>query len=149
MNATVKPSTTEALQKMRDNVGGVSLKMRSSMPGWLKQNQTTVIVLAAAVLALAVMVYLIMNSNINMRPLYGRQESYDVAAVIEALESTAIDYVIHPDSGQILVNTGDISSARMALATAGVVRKAPAGMEQLSSEGQLGRSQFVERAQYF
>ena len=149
MNATVKPSTTEALQKVRDNVGGISSKVRSSMPDWLKQNQTTVIILAAAVLALAVMVYLIMNSNINMRPLYGRQESYDVAAVIETLDSTAIDYVIHPDSGQVLVNTADISRARMALATAGVVRKAPAGMEQLSAEGQLGRSQFVERAQYF
>ena len=148
MNATVKPSATDALKKVRTNVDGISSKVRGSMPDWLKRNQGTVIVLTAAVLTLAVLVYLIVNSDINMRPLLGRQESYDVAAVIETLESTAIDYTIHPDSGQLLVNTSDISRARMAMATAGVVRKQSAGMELLSAEGQLGRSQFVERAQY-
>ncbi len=148
MNATVKPTTTDALRKVRNNVGGLSSKVRQTLPGWLKQNQAVVIVGLAVIVALAALAWLVANGTSHMRPLYGRQESYDVAAVIETLESSAIEYLIHPDSGQVLVDSNSINRARMALATAGVVRETPTGMEVLSADGQLGRSQFVERAQY-
>ncbi|MGY0216806.1 flagellar basal-body MS-ring/collar protein FliF [Endozoicomonadaceae bacterium StTr2] len=80
--------------------------------------------------------------------LYGRQELYNTAAVIEVLEGNQIAYRIHPESGQVMVPSERLSAARMQLAVAGQVPEQPPGMDILETEGSFGRSQFVERARY-
>lgn len=149
MNATVKPVTSDALQKARTNLEGWTSKVRESLPGWAQKNQAGIIVGGALLVAgLAALLFFTGPNNSNLRPLYGRQEIYDVPAVMERLDAERISYQVHAESGQVLVPVADLAHARMALATGGITPSLPAGMELLSADGQLGRSQFVERAQY-
>ena len=149
MNATVKPVTSGALEKARVNLESSVRNIKASMPGWIKKNQTTVIIGGALLVAgLAALLFFTGSNGSNLRPLYGRQEIYDVPAVMERLDAERISYQVHAESGQVLVPVNDLAHARMALATAGITPSLPAGMELLSADGQLGRSQFVERAQY-
>ena len=149
MNATVKPVTSDALQKARINLEGWTSKVRKNLPDWAQKNQAAIIVGGALLVAiLAALLFFTGTNNGNLRPLYGRQEIYDVPAVMERLDAERIGYQVHAESGQVLVPVADLAPARMALATAGITPSLPVGMELLSAEGQLGRSQFVERAQY-
>ena len=149
MNATVKPVTSGALDKARINLENWISKVRADLPGWIQKNQAPIILGGALLVAgLAALLFFTGSNSSNLRPLYGRQEIYDVPAVMERLDAERISYQVHAESGQVLVPVGDIAHARMALATAGITPSLPAGMELLSAEGQLGRSQFVERAQY-
>ena len=137
------------LQKLRQKINGLPSTVRTDLPEFVRRNRIQVAV--AGALLLAAMVTLLLwsgESETDLRPLYGRQEMYDVAAVIETLDANGIAYRLHPESGQVLVRDSLHRSARMSLATAGVTAKMPRGMELLSTEGQLGRSQFVERTQY-
>ncbi|WP_281647160.1 flagellar basal-body MS-ring/collar protein FliF [Parendozoicomonas sp. Alg238-R29] len=84
----------------------------------------------------------------DYRALYGRNESYDTAAVIECLERESISYRLHPDSGQVLVHANDISSARMALAQAGIVIPVRGQTSRSDKGSSLGVSHFTERARY-
>ena len=149
MNATVKPVESGALDKARGNLENWVNKVRTDFPGWMRKNQAPVIVGGALLVAgLAALLFFTGSNNSNLRPLYGRQEIYDVPAVMERLDAERINYQVHAESGQVLVPVGSLAEARMALATAGITPSLPAGMELLSADGQLGRSQFVERAQY-
>ncbi len=147
MNATVKTVPPNTVQRVRQGAEDLKKKVRGDLPQLIKDNQLSLMLMAAG-LAAVLVVMMIWSSNGDLRPLFGRQEMYDTAAVLESLDSAQIDYQIHPESGQVLVARENMSRARMQLATAGIQAKSPAGMELLSSEGQLGRSQFVESVQY-
>ena len=151
MSASVKMDPTVAMQRMRDGVSYLSSRAGKDFPGVFRKHPALVAVIAALLLSLLVVTGLWLgsgNADDNWRPLYGRQELYDVAAVVEALDVGRLDYRLHPTSGQVMVAADELNVARMHLATAGIKPAASAGMELLTSGGQLGRSQFVERKQY-
>ncbi len=84
----------------------------------------------------------------EFQALYGRNEAYDTAAVIECLERERINYRLHPDSGQVLVHPRDMSSARMALATSGIVIPVRSSSGRIDRGSSLGVSHFMERARF-
>ncbi len=104
-------------------------------------------VIAGVVVAVIAVAWLWRDQG-DWQALYGRQELYNTATIIEVLDGNQLPYRIHPESGQIMVPADQLGAARMQLAVAGQVPEKPAGMELLESEGSFGRSQFVERARY-
>ena len=137
------PSLLEKIRQKKDSLNKLSLS------DLVRKNLTTIVVLAALLLTVLVTIWLWSSaSSRNFKPLYGRQEMYDTAAVIESLDASGIPYQLHPDSGQVLVPESQQRNARMSLATAGITAKMPEGLELLSGDNQLGRSQFVERVQF-
>ncbi|MET4694746.1 flagellar basal-body MS-ring/collar protein FliF [Endozoicomonas lisbonensis] len=151
MSASAKMDPAAAMQRMRDGVSYFSSRAGKDFPGIIRKHPAAVAVGASLLLSLVIVTGLWLssgNESDNWRPLYGRQELYDVAAVVEALDAGQMDYRLHPTSGQIMVAADELNTARMQLATAGIKPAASAGMELLTSGGQLGRSQFVERKQY-
>ncbi len=113
----------------------------------IKQHRGLVLVLIAAIIA-TIAAAMLWGGSESLRPLFGKQERYDAANIIETLSAGNIPYTLHPDSGQILVADNLLAKARMTLAASGVTPDLPAGMELLSTNGELGRSQFVEHARY-
>ena len=97
----------------------------------------------AALLAVGVVYYLWRDPG-AYKPLYGAGEAYPAAEVMQVLDSEAIAYQLHPQSGQVLVRSEQLAQARMLLAARGVQVKVPAGYELFDKEEPLGTSQFVQ-----
>lgn len=124
------------LQKIKSKLpaGGLQLDPRVTLAG---------MAVIAAALAVAVAFYLWRDSG-SFRPLHGAGESFPVAEVMQVLDGEAVQYRIHPQSGQILVREDQLSRARMLLAAKGVKVALPAGYELFDKEEPLGTSQFVQ-----
>lgn len=97
----------------------------------------------AALVALGVVFYLWRDQG-SFRPLYGAGETYPAAEVMQVLDTEAIAYNLHPQTGQVLVREDQIARARMLLSAKGVQAEAPAGYELFDKEEPLGTSQFVQ-----
>ncbi|MCQ4234518.1 flagellar M-ring protein FliF [Pseudomonas stutzeri] len=97
----------------------------------------------AAALAVAVVFYLWRDSG-SFRALHGAGESFPAAEVMQVLDAEALQYRIHPQSGQILVREDQLAQARMLLSAKGVKVSQPAGYELFDQEEPLGTSQFVQ-----
>ena len=97
----------------------------------------------AAVVALGVVFYLWRDQG-SYRPLYGAGETYSAADVMQVLDTEAIAYNLHPQTGQVLVREDQISRARMLLSAKGVQAERPDGYELFDKEEPLGTSQFVQ-----
>ncbi|CAM3719356.1 flagellar basal-body MS-ring/collar protein FliF [Parendozoicomonas haliclonae] len=138
--STVLPALNKQLDALRSTTSGKLIPM-------LKQHRMLALSGAAALIAVT-LTFSFWSDNSDLKPLFGRQERYDVASVIETLDSSQIPYSLHPDSGQVLVDQTVLNNARMALAANGISPDMPVGMEVLSPQGELGRSQFVEQARY-
>ena len=124
------------LQKIKSKLpaGGLQLDPRVTLAG---------MAVIAAALAVAVAFYL-WRDNGSFRPLHGAGEAFPVAEVMQVLDAEAVQYRIHPQSGQILVREDQLSRARMLLAAKGVKVALPAGYELFDKEEPLGTSQFVQ-----
>ena len=124
------------LQKIKSKLpaGGLQLDPRVTLAG---------MAVIAAALAVAVAFYL-WRDNGSFRPLHGAGEAFPVAEVMQVLDAEAVQYRIHPQSGQILVREDQLSQARMLLAAKGVKVALPAGYELFDKEEPLGTSQFVQ-----
>lgn len=124
------------LQKIKSKLpaGGLQLDPRVTLAG---------MAVIAAALAVSVAFYL-WRDNGSFRPLHGAGESFPVAEVMQVLDGEAVQYRIHPQSGQILVREDQLSRARMLLAARGVKVALPAGYELFDKEEPLGTSQFVQ-----
>ncbi|CAM3213151.1 flagellar basal-body MS-ring/collar protein FliF [Moritella viscosa] len=81
-------------------------------------------------------------------PLYGKQEMYDKANILELLEQQKADFQLDRESGQILVAKNQLAQLRMALAALGVKKNIPMGMGGLEGKMGLGTSQFMESKSY-
>ena len=81
-------------------------------------------------------------------PLYGKQEMYDKANILELLEQQKADFQLDIESGQILVAKNQLAQLRMALAALGVKKNIPMGMGGLEGKMGLGTSQFMESKSY-
>lgn len=101
------------------------------------------IALGAALLAAAVVFYLWRDQG-AYRPLYGAGEAYPAAEVMQVLDAEALDYRLHPQSGQVLVREEDLARARMLLAAKGVKVSMPAGYELFDKDEPLGTSHFLQ-----
>jgi len=81
-------------------------------------------------------------------PLYGRQEQYDTASVMEVMEREGISWRLHPDTGQVMISRSAAASARMALASAGIVIPVQGATPRKERSSSLGVSHFMERVHY-
>ena len=92
--------------------------IRSKLPetGLKLDPRMTLIGLAviAALLAVGVVFYLWRDQG-SFRPLYGAGEAYPAAEVMQVLDGDAINYRLHPQSGQVLVREDQLGRARMLL----------------------------------
>ena len=124
------------LEKLKSKLpaGGLQLDPRVTLAG---------MAVIAAALAVAVAFYL-WRDNGSFRPLHGAGEAFPAAEVMQVLDAEAVQYRIHPQSGQILVREDQLSRARMLLAAKGVKVSMPAGYELFDKEEPLGTSQFVQ-----
>jgi len=114
--------------------GGLQLDPRVTLAG---------MAVIAAALAVAVAFYL-WRDNGSFRPLHGAGESFPAAEVMQVLDGEALQYRIHPQSGQILVREDQLAQARLLLNAKGVKVAQPAGYELFDKEEPLGTSQFVQ-----
>ncbi|MCQ4302832.1 flagellar M-ring protein FliF [Stutzerimonas frequens] len=124
------------LQKLKSRwpEGGLQLDPRVTLAG---------MAVIAAALAVAVAFYL-WRDNGSFRPLHGAGESFPAAEVMQVLDGEALQYRIHPQSGQILVREDQLARARLLLNAKGVKVAQPAGYELFDKEEPLGTSQFVQ-----
>ncbi|WP_281560365.1 flagellar basal-body MS-ring/collar protein FliF [Thalassomonas sp. RHCl1] len=105
------------------------------------------IALLAGVIA-ATIVIILWTANENYVPLYGKQELYDQASILELLEQEETLYRLDQNSGQILVPEQHLAQIRMSLAARGVKMNLPSGMDGLDGKTGLGISQFMESMRY-
>ncbi|MGI9280148.1 MAG: flagellar basal-body MS-ring/collar protein FliF [Endozoicomonas sp.] len=125
-------------------------RMLEQIPGFFKgnaRNQGILLIALSGTIAL-IMVLFIWSQTSNWQPLYGNQEMYDASSISQVLEARQINYRIHPDTGQVMVDASELSTARMQLSAAGIKTGLPEGLKVLEKEQGLGTSQFIENARY-
>jgi flagellar M-ring protein FliF len=85
----------------------------------------------------------------DYRPLMSSLAGMDTKQVMDTLATANISYNVEPNSGALLVKADDLSRARLALASAGVVQNdGNIGFEILDKDQGLGTSQFMEATRY-
>ena len=113
-----------------------------------RDNKSLLVIALLAALVATVIVVILWTASQNYVPLYGRQEMYDTANILEQLEKEQVPFRLDNSSGQVLVPEGKLAQVRMALAARGVRAAMPAGLESLNSVSGLGTSEFMETARY-
>lgn len=131
----------EALSASLKSLGGQWRRLTAD------SRSVLVIALLAAIVAAAIVVILWTSSR-QYVPLYGKQELYDKATIIDTLEKEGIDFQLDGNSGNVLVAEDRLADARMRLAAKGVKAALPAGLDELGNISTLGTSQFMESARY-
>lgn len=104
-----------------------------------------------SLLALAVtgiIVTILWVGNKSYSPLYGNNQAYEPAEIINVLETAQIPYELHPVSGQVLVPRDQVAAARLKLAANGVTERMPTGIESLDNLSEITTSQFMESNRY-
>ncbi len=101
----------------------------------------------AASVAIGVWVVLWAQEDDYM-PLYTNLDQMDPTDVLNALDSSQINYKVDNNTGALLVVSSQIYDARLQLASAGISPDGSFGLELLNEEQPLGTSQFMESARY-
>lgn len=125
--------------------GGKKLAL-PDMPPALRNNLSLLLGLAVAITA-AVMLFLWQDQS-NYKPVFGAREKVAASDMMSVLEAEAIPYRIHPESGQVMVPSGELGKVRMLLAAKGVTAQLPAGLELMDKNDPLGVSQFVQDVRF-
>ncbi|MGL4753513.1 MAG: flagellar basal-body MS-ring/collar protein FliF [Aeromonadaceae bacterium] len=113
-----------------------------------RDNRSLLVIALLAALVAAIIVVILWTASQNYVPLYGKQEMYDTANILELLEKEQVPFRLDSSTGQVLVPEGQLAQVRMALAARGVRAALPAGLESLNSMSGLGTSEFMETARY-
>lgn len=131
------------------------VNFKERVTGWLRDwrrlsrdNKSLLVIALLAALVATVIVVILWTASQNYVPLYGRQEMYDTANILEQLEKEQVPFRLDNGTGQVLVPEGKLAQVRMALAARGVRAAVPAGLESLNSVSGLGTSEFMETARY-
>lgn len=111
-------------------------------------SRSIVVVALLAALVAAAIVTILWTSSRDFVPLYGKQELYDTAAILEVLETEGIDFRLDDRSGQVLVTKDLVASARMKLAARGITAQLPPGIDSLKDMSSVSTSQFMENTRY-
>ena len=119
---------------------------RLALPPALAKNLTPMLVLAIGITA-AVMLYS-WNDQAGYKPVFGAHEKVAASDMMGVLDAEHVPYRIHPDSGQVMVPTGQLGKVRMLLAAKGVTAQLPAGLELMDKNDPLGVSQFVQDVRF-
>jgi flagellar M-ring protein FliF len=119
---------------------------RPTLPPALAKNLTPMLVLAIAITA-AVMLYTWKDAA-GYKPVFGAHEKVASTDMMAVLDAEHVPYRIHPDSGQVLVPSGQLGKVRMLLAAKGVTAQLPAGLELMDKNDPLGVSQFVQDVRF-
>ena len=117
-----------------------------ALPPAVRNNLPLVLGLAVA-LSAAVMMYLWQDQS-SYKPVFGARERVAASDMMSVLEAEQIPYRVHPDSGQVLVPSGELGKVRMLLAAKGVTAQLPAGLELMDRNDPLGVSQFVQDVRF-
>ncbi|BEE19457.1 lateral flagellar M-ring protein FliFL [Aeromonas enteropelogenes] len=131
--------------------GSLKDRLQEGLRHWRNLSRDNKSILTIALLAAIVagtIVVILWTSSKNYVPLYGKQELYDTANIMEMLEKEQIPFRLEKSSGQILVPEHQLAPVRMALAARGVRAAMPAGLEGLNAVTGLGTSEFMEGARY-
>ncbi|MGY3928411.1 hypothetical protein ACW5WA_14615, partial [Aeromonas simiae] len=102
-------------------------RLETGLKKWRRLSSDNKSVLAIALLAAIVagtIVVILWTSSHNYVPLYGKQELYDTANIMELLEKEQIPFRLEKSSGQVLVPESQLAQVRMALAARGVDQRA-------------------------
>lgn len=111
----------------------------------LRQAGLLVGIAASVALGVAVVMW---SQTPNYSLLYGNLSDRDVSAVMDALQSAAIQYKVDEASGGIMVPSAKLHEARIKLAASGLPKSTSMGFEMLQEEQGFGTSQFIEQARY-
>lgn len=136
------PATIEG--SFREKVVNLSGKMN-----FLPQGDRSLASIALlATLVAATIVVILWTSAKNYVPLYGSQEHYDKAGIVEILDKEQFPFRIDTDSGNIMVPQDRLADARITLAARGIKAAMPEGLSALQDKMAMGTSQFMESMQY-
>ncbi len=142
---------TELVSSSPGASGSLIARVQEGMRNWRTLSRDNKSILTIALLAAIVagtIVVILWTSSKNYVPLYGKQELYDTANIMEMLEKEQVPFRLEKSSGQILVPESQLAHVRMALAARGVRAAMPAGLEGLDTVTGLGTSEFMEGARY-
>ena len=101
----------------------------------------------AASVALGVSVVL-WSQKPNYTLLYANLSSKDAGQVIDALQSSGIQFKVDEATGAVMVESSKLQSARMELAKDGLPEGNAMGFEMLQKEQGFGTSQFIETTRF-
>lgn len=127
---------------LKSAIGG----KRLALPPALSKNLTPMLVLAIGITA-AVMLYM-WNDQSGYKPVFGAREKVAASDMMSVLEAEHVPYRVHPESGQVMVPSGQLGKVRMLLAAKGVTAQLPAGLELMDKNDPLGVSQFVQDVRF-
>ncbi|MGL5949680.1 MAG: flagellar basal-body MS-ring/collar protein FliF [Aeromonas sp.] len=116
--------------------------------GLSNDNKSILTIALLATFVAGTIVVILWTSSNNFVPLYGKQELYDTANIMEILEKEQVPFELEKSSGQVLVPESQLAQVRMALAARGVRAAMPSGLEGLTAVTGLGTSEFMENARY-
>ena len=134
------------ISKLKNAFGGARLGAMPGLSPALRNNLTPLLVLAVVITA-AVMMFM-WQDQANYKPVFGAREKVAASDMMTVLEAEQIPYRIHPDSGQVMVPSGELGKVRMLLAAKGVTAQLPAGLELMDKNDPLGVSQFVQDVRF-
>ena len=121
----------------------------SNRIGWFQKGDKTLASIALlATLVAAIIVLILWTSAKNYVPLYGNQESYDKANILEILDKEQFSFRIDTDTGNIMVPQDKLADARITLAARGIKAAMPEGLNNIGDKVNMGTSQFMESKQY-
>lgn len=129
----------------------LKIRLQEGLRNWRTLSHDNKSILTIALLAAIVagtIVVILWTSSKNYVPLYGKQELYDTANIMEMLEKEQVPFRLEKSTGQVLVPEKQLAHVRMALAARGVRAAMPSGLEGLDNVTGLGTSEFMEGARY-
>ncbi len=129
----------------------LKIRLQEGIRNWRTLSRDNKSILTIALLAAIVagtIVVILWTSSKNYVPLYGKQELYDTANIMEMLEKEQVPFRLEKSTGQVLVPENQLAHVRMALAARGVRAAMPSGLEGLDNVTGLGTSEFMEGARY-
>lgn len=129
----------------------LKIRLQEGLRNWRTLSRDNKSILTIALLAAIVagtIVVILWTSSKNYVPLYGKQELYDTANIMEMLEKEQVPFRLEKSTGQVLVPENQLAHVRMALAARGVRAAMPSGLEGLDNVTGLGTSEFMEVARY-
>lgn len=130
---------------------GSAPALKNALHRWRRlsgDSRSVIVVALLAALVAAAIVIILWTSTGQYAPLYGQQERYSTAAVLEVLDTEGISYRLDGRDGYVMVPKNQVANARMKLAARGVTAQLPAGLDGLTDLSSISTSQFMESNRY-
>ncbi len=119
------------------------------MPGALGLNVRPLLLLLGVALAVAAGVTVVLWwKGPNWSLLYGNLSDSDAGSVVQALQTSGIEYKLDNVSGAVMVPAERVHDARLQLASQGLPQGKNSSFELISKDPGFGVSQFMESARY-